>query len=461
MRIFNNPRFTVFIFLLALSLFLLYINIKMPLAGEDYSLQPWKYNSAPATFSGRINAIASKVYFSATHWSPRIGEALTTITAAFPPVVFDIVNTLMFLWLVIVLFVIDRGRFPDFNNTSDGFSIFLIVSLIIALVPLLGQIFFWKAGTSNHLWGLIILLSFILPFRINYSNRIRINSYLLMVPYSVFGFLAGLTVENASVVVLSILLSYYVISVRENKIDKKLIFAILSFAFGVSILLFSPSTTIRRNYYNSLGFDGNLGGFSLYLNRFIRISYDFVKVSWPLLAIFIICLFIYRLMVWRNHRTGSRSERYVIPSKLAFHEIIIMVFLAYLSVPVLISIAYNSDQRRGFAFFWLVLISMTVHVITEIWGYLIKSWRVIITMIPITVLLLSMYQMGIVYTKFSQENNTRLVMIYSALKSGKRETHLPAITIKDSRIIETREILPDLGERIADYYGLDSVFIER
>ena len=69
---------------LMISIFILYINIQMPLVGEDITMQPWTYGSAPSTVTGKINAVWHKVYYSAILWNPRIGEALTTITAVFP-----------------------------------------------------------------------------------------------------------------------------------------------------------------------------------------------------------------------------------------------------------------------------------------------------------------------------------------------------------------------------------------
>ncbi|MGE5123743.1 MAG: DUF6056 family protein, partial [Acidobacteriaceae bacterium] len=274
-------------------------------------------------------------------------------------------------------------------------------------------------------------------------------------------FFAGLTVENASMVVLLALIIYIPYSYLKKDLDKKLIVPLIAFASGVSIFLFSPSTTIRRNYYNSLGLDGNLVGIRLYINRFVKINYDLVKISWALIAIFSISLLIYLLIERRNHKSSSKGEGNNNHNRLSMLEILAAVFIAYLSVAVLIGISYHNDQRRGFAFFWFILISLTAYIMTELWGYLAKKWQSVITIIPLIVLILSFYKMDIVYTQFNRENSARLEMIYSAIQSGKRQVSLPAISIKDSRILETREILPDLGERLATYYGLESVIIER
>jgi hypothetical protein len=53
----------------------------------------------------------------------------------------------------------------------------------------------------------------------------------------------------------------------------------------------------------------------------------------------------------------------------------------------------------------------------------------------------------------------RKEIIYRAIEEDVPEIYLPAIQMQDSRIIETREILPDLGSRFAKYYGFENVYI--
>jgi hypothetical protein len=457
----NFSRYAAVGLFILTAIFFGFINLQMPLVGEDYTLQPWGFHAAPASFFEQVRAISHKVYYSAVLWSPRIGEALTTITAAFPKIVFDILNTVLFLWLIILLFVIAFGRFPKLSDPADDIALFVSIFLIIVLFPLLGLIFFWKAGTANHIWGLVVLLSFTLPFRLNFRKRIHIKNIALLILFFFLGFFAGLTVENASAVILVTLLVYFVTAYVQKKIDGNFLFPLISFTIAVFILLFSPSTTIRRAYYDSLGYDGNLSGLALYINRFNRISTDFIKITWPLLAVFIICLFIFIFLVQRKFGQSTQKELSDHPPKSAIREIITFAIISYISVPILMGISYQSDQRRGFALFWLIIISSTAWLISQIWRNLSSSWRSIIVILPMALLILQMVKTGSVYTQFSQENNTRMTIIYAALEHGDKNITLPAITIKDSRILETREVLPDLGQRLATYFGLKSVEIEK
>lgn len=451
-------RIIFYSFILLVAGFFLYINLKMPLVGEDFTMQPWGYNSSPSSLNGKISAIFHTVYYSAILWSPRIGEALSTITSAFPKILFDVVNTILIIWLIIILFVLGYGRFPNSNKYFDIFTIFLIVLLLITLFPLLGQVFFWKTGACNHLWGLILILSFILPFRLNISKKIVIKKIYSLILYIILGFFAGLTIENVSAVVLGFLFMYYLISFHKNTIDRKFIFPLISNAFGVSILLFSPGTVTRRNYYSKFGYDGNFSGIALFLNRFNRVNTDFLKTTWSLLVVFFVCLIIYLIVVQKKKHQGERN---ILQNKSNLLPLIIMLLISYLSVLILITIPYQSDQRRGFSFFWLILISIIAVFVTEIWIHLSQNIRLIFVIICSFILTIQIYKMGLVYSQFYRENNIRMEIINSALENGETNITLHTIPIEDSRIIETRQILDDLGNRIASYYNFDSVVIEQ
>lgn len=464
LRYFSNHTHTkISLFLFALffvfvSGLIIFINLAMPLVGEDFSLEPWGYHNAPQTVSERIIAVYQRIYASATLWSPRIGEALTTITAALPDIGFDLINTGFFLWLLILLFALMYGEFPDWKKPSNLFNLFATFFLLITLFPLLGQVFFWKSGACNHLWGAILSLSFILPFRLNLINRISFKRFYTLPLYTIFGFLAGFTVENVSPFVFFYCLIHYIFEYQNKSIDKRFILPILSNAVGVIMLLFLPGTTIRRKYYSGLSHESDFSMIGLYLDRFKRVHADFLDLTWPMLIILLVCFTIFIIILYKKTDGIRRLNPFKKPKYLS---LFFLFLLSYLSVLALISISYQSDQSRGFSFFWLIIISITSYLITEIWKSQSQKVMLIILSIMLIFLIFNITAISETYIKFNQENNIRLEIIHAAIKNGKREIALPAITIPSSRVIETREILPDLGERIAAYYNFDLVKIKR
>lgn len=448
-RFFQSIKF-IHIFIVVIFGLIYSLNSKMPLAGEDYTLQPWEFNRAPSTLSGKIQAIIEKVNYSASEWSPRIGEALTTITAAFPKSVFNLFNTIFITWLGILLFAIVNGRFPSATKIQDAIEIFIIYLCVICLFPLLGQIFFWKAGATNHLWGIIMLLCFALPFRMEYSRHKIKNGGLLAI-YICIGFIAGLTIENAAPIFFIILILYFGHNYRHNRIDWKYIFPLISFGIGISILLFSPATTSRRHYYSQLGSDNGLTGLALLINRFIRINTDFLQLSLPLILIMLILIIIYSIL-WPRF-----SEVDLVDFKLRPRALLLSVITAYLPVLLLLTIAYQSDQRRGFAIFWVISIGLIAFLTIEILKKLPVVWEVIIVSILVLIFIIQSVQAISVYSSFSKQATLRNELISTALIMGKRTVTLQRINIPDSRIIETRESLPDLNDRISQYYGFEKV----
>ena len=75
------------------------------------------------------------------------------------------------------------------------------------------------------------------------------------------------------------------------------------------------------------------------------------------------------------------------------------------------------------------------------------------------ILLIQMINIVEVYKFYDKEYKNRLEMIYSAIANGEKEITIPSILTEDSRIIETREGLYDLSERLSSYYGFESVTI--
>lgn len=460
----SGIRKLIFGFFIGLTAFcFLFINLKMPFAGEDYTMTPWRYHAMPITLSEQIRALWNKLYSSAIMWNPRIGEALTSITAAFPKIVFDVLNTIFFVWLIFILFFLSFGRFPSWKKTSDLFSLVSIVLLLFWLFPLFGQVFVWKAGTLNHTWGLVFLLSFLLPFRANHFHRIRFKNIILLILYTILGLLAGLSVENAALIVFVFIVIYFAVLLKKKRIDSNFIYPILSFGIGLGFLIFSSGTTVRRNFYSSLEIQNNLSGLSLYTHRLSIILSDFFKTSWPLLLVFLSTFVAYYLILRFSRPQPVACEESIPTENFTIPNIFVLFLVGLSSVLVFVVVAYQGDQRRGFEIFWLVLISLSVFLMTEIWNHFhLSLFHIGVVLAFSGMLLYQMVEMGIVYTQFSYENNQRMEIIEAAIQNGEKAIVLPAITVKDSRIVETREMLSDnLADRLADYFGFESVTIER
>ena len=306
----KKPQYLFILQYFLIGTFFLYVNILMPIAGEDFDLMPWDYNSAPISFLDKVNFVFQSVVNDALNWNIRVGEALTIMIGAFPPIIFDILNTINYIWLTILLFIIGFIRFPEWKNQSDLFALFLINFQIIVLLPLLGQVFFWQAGTGNHNWGVTILLSFIIPFLLISRAEIKYDNVLILSLLIIYGFFAGLTIENGVVIVIVALLILLLYLIRKNQFDLKYLYPILSFIIGAFVLLFSPSTSNRRNYYASIDIDSGIGYPQIFISRYLRINHDLISYSWILLILFFSSLFIFLILAFYKKSQKHDSIQY-------------------------------------------------------------------------------------------------------------------------------------------------------
>jgi hypothetical protein len=178
-------------------------------------------------------------------------------------------------------------------------------------------------------------------------------------------------------------------------------------------------------------------------------------------VVFFASLFFYFLLVYLPKRKEYLNEqsKKTCTMPLSLFDIGLIFMTAASSILILISIAYQSDQRRGFAFFWLILISLSAYFIVEIWKELNKHWRYAVVSVMLILVSFQMIKITQTYISFFREDMNRKEIIYRAIEEDVPEIYLPAIQMQDSRIIETREILPDLGSRFAKYYGFENVYI--
>ena len=95
-----------------------------------------------------------------TSGNPRLGQFLTLFL--FTPI-HAIVTPLVELAMFAQLTALVLGRWP---RTRDDALLFLtIVALVVTCTPLVGPMLFYRPYTGNYLYGLVICLAFLLPYR--------------------------------------------------------------------------------------------------------------------------------------------------------------------------------------------------------------------------------------------------------------------------------------------------------
>lgn len=141
-----------FVALCAIFAFLLFCNIMLPPQSDDLN----HAFSAQEGFQSAIN--------SYMNWNARIGELLNVgFFAGLNPYFFDLLNAAVGVAFFALFFTLIFARLPrDFKDAS---TLALIALTILYLAPF-GSVFAWGAGSVNYLWGLTLILAFLLPYRV-------------------------------------------------------------------------------------------------------------------------------------------------------------------------------------------------------------------------------------------------------------------------------------------------------
>jgi hypothetical protein len=386
---------------------------------------------------------------------------LTKMLTAFPDYVFDLVNTCLTLWLMVTLFALAFGRFPSWSKARDLVALLIIFSLSILIFPLLGQLWFWRAGTCNHTWGNIFLLSFLIPFRINGILEKIIKHKALLIIYILWGFIAGLSVENSSLIAWGALGLLMLYRILRKTFNAWIIFPLLAYTISMIILIFSPGTTTRRGYW-LYSDDASLSGFALILNRLTKIGKDLISISAPLIILFAISFLLYLLcrkyILYQSAQSAEREHN----TELTILQALLFLVFSFLSVLIMASIPYQSDQKRSFELFWLILLCLTSFNIFKIWEAIKPNHlRFIGIFCLLCGCLLQMAGMLEAYKGYHAEYTQREALILVALANGTQKLSIPTLTTENTRTLETREYMGDLDKRISIYYGFEELTIIR
>lgn len=238
-------RAAIFFCVLALIGGTMYLlNVHTPLNVDDYDFM---YSWATGDFlSGVADVIRSqRVYYNI--WGGRsINHANLQLMMYLGKDVFNVVNTAVYLLLLLEIYAIAR-----LNKPEGRFDWLLLVGAHLALftmIPFFGFICLWMTGACNYLWGTALALIPILLLRsVREDGWFAKNRVLgaLCVP---LGLIAGWTNENTSLAVIAIVLVALAMDALEGRrVPKRLIAMLMAQCVGAAIMLLAPGNGARAN----------------------------------------------------------------------------------------------------------------------------------------------------------------------------------------------------------------------
>ena len=189
-RLDKSRAFSVCIFL-ALFALLLICNFLSPMICDDFAYSFSFATREPITEVGDI--IPSMAAHSHKMNGRLTAHFLAQLMLLLPPVVFDLVNSVMFVLQLAMMAWICRGR-----GERSNFVLLGIFSAIWIFELRFGQVNLWTDGSCNYLWNVVFGLMFLLPFVREFLFNRRISGIPASALFILFSFPAGAYGEAGS-----------------------------------------------------------------------------------------------------------------------------------------------------------------------------------------------------------------------------------------------------------------------
>lgn len=265
------------------------LNFYTPLFADDYS-----YSFSFMT-GERIESASQIIDSQIGHYQCMNGRSITHFLAQMfllaGDQAFIFFNTFFFLILMALIYLHACGSLRIFSLGKFSMS----VMLIFLSSPAFGQSFLWITGAANYLYGILIVLAVLLPYRLQMNgpspNVHPLRETAAAAIYLLLGIVAGWTNENTSVAMIVMIVGY-IIYYQANAITIHAwnITGGIGGIIGCVLVLSSPGTAKR------LESAGGSGGVIDWLKRLVFYSCDMlVHLHLPiLLFVVLLCLYLYQ-----------------------------------------------------------------------------------------------------------------------------------------------------------------------
>lgn len=207
-----------------------------------------------------------------------------------PKVFFNIANSIAYIIYSILIFKIAKGN----EKLSNFNSILLYAAIQFAVwffIKDYSSCILWLSGACNYLWGMVIILLFLLPYY-NLRENSFLNQYkdtlykkLVLCTYFILCFIAGACNENTSgagILMAILYTAYYKISSKRKIPIYGIVGIIIAFT-GFLFMIMAPGNQVRLTYFGEQESD-----FFGYFTKFITLTNKMYHDNFKLILTFIV-----------------------------------------------------------------------------------------------------------------------------------------------------------------------------
>ncbi|MCR5674136.1 MAG: DUF6056 family protein [Lachnospiraceae bacterium] len=295
----TKKRTAFFLFLGASFLLILVCNLLTPMLSDDY---------AYGVVARRAHSLGDLFLQEADHyltWNGRsVAHFLLRLTLIAPPVLFKILNSLVFVLLSLLMYLSVSGhRAYDIRLLA-----FITLSLWFGGISF-AETILWQTGSCNYLWGTAIILGFLVLFKHLLSAENGAGQSVRQVGWAIglflFGLIAGWCNENTSggglLLSLGILFQYRREG-QDRRISPWMLAGPVGQLTGLILMVAAPGNRIRASLQEPEIFSGPVGLFA----RFQKISLALEEHLFLWIALF---LFLLVLGITQKKRIAPFAEQ--------------------------------------------------------------------------------------------------------------------------------------------------------
>lgn len=271
--------FYIFVAMIFITIFL--YNILTPYQSDDLA-----YKMEVARANSLWDLVVQQYQEYLSNSGRIIGQFHIRLSLMGSKMIFNVVNSLMFVLLTLLIYYNVRGR-----KKHDFYLLLLITGMLWRYGVEFGQTILWLCGACNYLWGSVIILGFVSFYRSRleaYGREYGAGTAILCL---LFGVMAGWCNENTSGGGLLLLMIFTALSCfKRKKEGKKMILPYmitghLGMAGGLLGMLLAPGITKRAAV---MGTEENFTGLLGYLSRWYKCCVSLRELFFELFCIFIL-----------------------------------------------------------------------------------------------------------------------------------------------------------------------------
>lgn len=259
---------------------ILFLNVLTPLISDDFA---YLFIYGENTRIGSIGDIVQSQINHYYMWGGRsIVHFIAQVLLLLPSYLTDILNALVYIAYAFLIYYHIKGR------GENRISLFILINMAIWFMqPVFGDTILWITGSANYLWGTLLILLFLLPYRLYEGvGRSNFKQILFSILLLVFGVIAGWTNENTAGAMLLIVVLFFLYYRSYNwKIPMWAISGLIGAFIGYIVMILAPGNFERAG-------DSSM---SLYLlcYRLFNCTLTFFYYCGPLILITFVAYILY------------------------------------------------------------------------------------------------------------------------------------------------------------------------